>query len=381
MELNTNSGIYVKNYGWFIPSSDINALFLITDENETKYLGCFEGGKHSQCWNIISTFQKNEYLYFFSSYECIFWIYDLKHQILRKKRYADTYFGKINNVLLVGNVFCVFPTDIIGDVFLIDIKDCSVSTLNLSKFSSNKKQIVTPVHNDSDIFIVEYDCLNPKLIQLTAETKEIHTMMLDTFMKILSVSIYQNQLFIIGKDLMGNTLIATIAINQMKIINSNSIEFFDTFYKIDNNSKTYMNQKYIYFFSKIKKEILIFNYIDRTFDRIIEFDTLTDEQIGIGDFQSANQYIFLFSTNLGCVQELDLKKNRIIRKNIFINDEVYDYAKVLFLNQPTKHTFLETTGLGINSFLDDIEKDSIKDCDEKSNKSFGQQIFEHLLKY
>ena len=380
MNVNTYAGLYVDKVGWLLPSADINALFLIDEQGESSQVGLFEQGRHPLAWQIVACFRIENFVYFFSGFDFIYWQYDCQKHILTPVRYGEQPMFVIGNVLFKQDKFWIFPLDSFSSIYCLalnqPLRQIAITQSGVPCFFS---KTTTPVSNDKELLFAEKSSREIKLCRIQLASEDVMIQPLQQFSYINSISVYRNQTVLIGQDMNKQTIA-----QQIDLASNDTIDVFhmpqltiETQRTYNNFQQTYMDKRYVYGFSMDDDKWFIYDY-QRKKCKIMASMSKKVSYTTIKSIQPYKEKLYLFPPESDKIQCLDLTTQELKKLDLQVSAKVYEVAKTTFLKNLQLQTVMEKRSVNLTNFIQQIVKQTTKRTAMSEEATTGQSIHEFI---
>lgn len=152
--ISTYGGYYEKGKGWWVPSSEMNALFFVGENTSSRYVHSFDSKEERQKEVISKTLLCENKLYFFSRHGYEFWTLEKNTEEFEYRKIRDYKGNIITNVEIVGDSIWMFPDSFDESIVKYNIKEKTYMDIDwncdvkLGSFSITR----TTISGDSIIF-------------------------------------------------------------------------------------------------------------------------------------------------------------------------------------------------------------------------------------
>lgn len=331
MGVSTFTALHVENEGFWIPSSDINGLFFLNNENKLEYKCSFFGGESVSSWEICKVIKDKESLYAFSRRSFEYWKYDVKYNRVERQKYYSGKTGLLSNVEYVNNRVWIIPCDYNCPILNIDLQnrevieipytfDISLGSSGITRTCIYKDKIYWLNRKEKNIYIFSLDCRNNSLKYNAFEDAQF----------VNCIDVYEDKLCILYYSKDAQSILCLMDINNYEILER--INLTDTIKLPENDSLRYFKILYR------NNKCFLFPVADENI-KIIYENTIEDihaeevnrnvQSAGIynNDIQVEENKVFIYSPGGDSIKVLNLDSEEINEEKIIVQTAYNDALK------------------------------------------------------
>ena len=331
----TKAAVFVENHGFYIPSSDINALFFVDTKGNSKCIGSFLGGIHSNSWKISASFYDDDYIYFFSEYYFEVWRLNRTDETLEHfEYYTSKAYPRIFTIEKNNDSFYVFVGN--TDIPIIQI-DKSLKRVELINWESEQKNIVLlkAISYENSIYFGIRNYRQIQIGRLNTENNVVEYMDILEADYIQGMGVDKKGIVILYRNNQGDTILERRDFSntiEKKICLTREIPINNDILLIYTN--LFLFNEYIIFFSVYAPQIYIINLSDYSVDVKSYYKRLMSYQLD--NIQLKDNCFIISASNGGVYINYGLEADCTTLIPINIDETIFKNQFQICLNKDVK---------------------------------------------